>query len=77
MESGSLILGDEGLEEILAFTIQLARNAGKIILEGSSAIREGVVNEKVNAVDLVTEWDVKVEKYVREKIANKYPGFQL
>lgn len=69
------------LQEILSFTTDLARKAGALILEGSYAIRRaggaGSVGEKKNAVDLVTEYDVKVEDLVRGEIGRAYPHFQL
>ncbi|KAI0297623.1 hypothetical protein B0F90DRAFT_1634034 [Multifurca ochricompacta] len=68
------------LQEILAFTKALARKAGALILEGSHAIQRaglGSVGEKKNAVDLVTEYDVKVEELVRGEIAQAYPHFQF
>ena len=67
------------LQEILEFTTDLARKAGVLILEGSYAIRRGPgnVGEKKNAVDLVTEYDVKVEELVRNEIARAYPHFHL
>jgi myo-inositol-1(or 4)-monophosphatase len=68
------------LQEVLAFTIELARKAGALILEGSHAIQrtgQSGVGEKKNAVDLVTEYDVKVEELVRDEIARAYPNFQL
>jgi myo-inositol-1(or 4)-monophosphatase len=68
------------LREILEFTIELARKAGTLMLEGSHAIQRagsGGVGEKKNAVDLVTEYDVKVEDLVRGEIARAYPHFQL
>lgn len=68
------------LQEILRFTTDLARKAGALILEGSYAIQRsgaGSVGEKKNAVDLVTEYDVKVEDLVRSEIARAYPYFQL
>ncbi|KAI0301505.1 inositol monophosphatase [Russula brevipes] len=55
-------LSPSGLQEVLAFTTELARKAGSLILEGSYAIQRagaGSVGEKKNAVDLVTEYDVK------------------
>ena len=67
------------LQQILTFTIGLARKAGDLILEGSRAVQsapaEGI-NEK-NSVDLVTEYDVKVETMVKEEIAKAYPVFKL
>ena len=68
------------LQEILGFTINLARRAGALILEGSYAIQcasPGSVGEKKSAVDLVTEYDVKVEELVRNEIARAYPHFHL
>ena len=69
------------LQEILGFTTDLARKAGALILEGSHAIQRapgsGSVGEKKNPVDLVTEYDVRVEELVRNEIARKYPDFHL
>ena len=73
-------LSSAELQEILNFTTDLARKAGALILEGSYAIQRagaGSVGEKKNAVDLVTEYDVKVEDLVRSEIARTYPHFQL
>ena len=73
-------LSPSELQQILGFTTELARKAGALILEGSSAIRRagaGSVGEKKNAVDLVTEYDVKVEELVRNEISRAYPHFQL
>jgi len=67
------------LEEIEAFAVQLARNAGNLILQGSKAIlasSEGV-NEKKNSVDLVTDWDLRVEQLVRDEIRAVYPDFKF
>ncbi|KAH9980599.1 inositol monophosphatase [Russula compacta] len=68
------------LQEILGFTKELARKAGALILEGSSAIQRagaGSIGQKLNAADLVTEFDVKVEELVRSEIAHTYPDFQF
>ena len=66
------------LQEILAYTTALAREAGDLILRGSEAIlASGSVDEKKNSVDLVTEYDVKVEELVKGALNKKYPGFQL
>ncbi|KAI9510769.1 inositol monophosphatase [Russula earlei] len=68
------------LQDILGFTIQLARKAGALMLEGSYAIQRagaGSIGEKKNAVDLVTEYDIKVEELVRSEIARTYPHFQF
>ena len=74
----SIELSDADLESILKFTSTLARKAGDLILEGSEAIAaSGQINEKQNSVDLVTEYDVRVEELVREEIRKAYPLFQL
>lgn len=74
----SIVLSDLDLKSILEFTSTLARKAGDLILEGSGAIAaSGDVNEKQNSVDLVTEYDVRVEELVKEEIGKTYPGFQL
>jgi myo-inositol-1(or 4)-monophosphatase len=74
----SVKLSDTDLQSILEFTSTLARKAGELILEGSEAIAaSGDVNEKKNSVDLVTEYDVRVEELVKEEIKKAYPGFQL
>jgi len=74
----SVELSDVDLQSILEFTSTLARKAGDLMLEGSEAIAaSGDVNEKKNSVDLVTEYDVKVEELVMEEIKKAYPEFQL
>ena len=66
------------LKSILDFTTELARTAGDLILQGSQAIRSsGNVDEKKNSVDLVTEYDVKVEELVKKELGTKYPNFKL
>lgn len=74
-------LTPQDLKAILEFTITLARKAGELILEGSEAIQavsaESNVNEKKNSVDLVTEYDVRVEELVKKELGIKYPNFKL
>ena len=70
------------ISELYTFCQSLARSAGTIILEGSKAIlaqkgQQGGVNEKKNAVDLVTEWDVRVEEFVKQQIRETYPKYEL
>lgn len=67
------------LKAILSFTVNLARKAGSLILEGSVAIQSpsSNVNEKKNSVDLVTEYDVRVEELVKKELKTQYPTFQL
>ncbi|EIW87239.1 myo inositol monophosphatase [Coniophora puteana RWD-64-598 SS2] len=71
-----MTLTNAELRAVLTFTIQLARTAGTLILEGSQAIQASTqIDEKKNAVDLVTQYDVAVEELVRAEIAKTYPGF--
>ncbi|KAJ7786664.1 hypothetical protein B0H16DRAFT_1356026 [Mycena metata] len=74
-------LSPKNLESILEFTVALARTAGDLILEGSDAIQSATaskdVNEKKNSVDLVTEYDVRVEELVKKELAQKYPTFKF
>ncbi|KIM47720.1 hypothetical protein M413DRAFT_439397 [Hebeloma cylindrosporum] len=74
-------LTSEQLQSILAFVSNLARNAGSLILEGSAAIQSASsgsgVEEKKNSVDLVTEYDVKVEELVKKELKSQYPSFDF
>ncbi|KAF8634875.1 hypothetical protein AX15_000629 [Amanita polypyramis BW_CC] len=67
------------LQNILEFSIDVARKAGALILRGSDAITsanfESDVGEKKNSVDLVTEYDVGVEELVKKEFKAKYPNF--
>ncbi|EAU92401.1 myo inositol monophosphatase [Coprinopsis cinerea okayama7 len=67
---------------ILDFIVTVARKAGALILEGSAAIQtvssqETGVNEKKNSVDLVTEYDVRVEELLLKELKNGYPNFKF
>lgn len=72
-------LSANDLQHILHFTVQLAREAGDLMLKGSKEIQSAgsSVDEKLNAVDLVTKWDVAVEELVKKRIGEKYPNFKL
>ncbi|GJN88918.1 hypothetical protein Rhopal_001889-T1 [Rhodotorula paludigena] len=68
--------------EIHRFTVQLARDAGQRILDGSqqrtsSDDSAAVKDTKKNRVDLVTETDQAVEAFIKESIAAKYPQFKF
>ena len=49
----ALTLSQTELQQVLEFTVALARRAGLVIKEGSAAIRNQTVNEKKNAGQLV------------------------
>ncbi|KAJ4471862.1 hypothetical protein C8J55DRAFT_563522 [Lentinula edodes] len=72
-------LSADDLKQILAFTVALARKAGELIMEGSEAIQlaGSNVDEKKNSVDLVTEYDVRVEELVKKEIFTTYPDFKF
>ena len=68
------------MNDILGFSIELARLAGQIILQGSDAILRSTsddVEEKKNAVDLVTKYDKEVEDLVRKRVNDTWPSFGL
>lgn len=68
------------LDEIFEFTKTLALEAGEIILKGSETIAlpsSHAINEKKSRIDMVTEWDVKVEKHIKSAIDARYPKFDF
>lgn len=78
----AITLSESEQESLLEFSIQLAKEAGAVILQGSKAIRQELggssgIDSKKNSVDLVTEWDVKVEEIVQNAVKEKYPNFGL
>ncbi|KAI5119713.1 hypothetical protein M0805_001427 [Coniferiporia weirii] len=71
-------LSSDVYKELLQFSIELARRAGLLILEGSDAILRSAaeaIEEKKNSVDLVTKYDKAVEELVREEISKAYPTY--
>ncbi|KIM70024.1 hypothetical protein SCLCIDRAFT_498646 [Scleroderma citrinum Foug A] len=71
-------LGKTELRSILTFTVNLARMAGSLILEGSQAIQSALdIDSKMNSIDLVTEYDVAAENLVRNEIKKAYPDFKF
>ncbi|CAL1693947.1 unnamed protein product [Somion occarium] len=76
--ASTIELAPADLQEILLFSVTLARSAGELILQGSEAIlSSGNVDEKKNSVDLVTEYDVRVEELVKGELSKKYPAFKF
>jgi len=74
-------LSEEELQEIYTFAVDLGRRAGKILLDGvekrtgtESGRDNESVEEKMNAVDIVTKADLDVEALVKEEIRRKYPN---
>ncbi|BGP55164.1 hypothetical protein JCM8202_002882 [Rhodotorula sphaerocarpa] len=70
------------LDEVYAYAIQLAREAGQRILAGSAKRHQAAAsldgpNTKKNSVDLVTETDQAVEAYIKDSISQTYPNFRF
>ncbi|HPH03016.1 MAG TPA: inositol monophosphatase family protein [Spirochaetota bacterium] len=53
----------------------ILRGAGEILHEGYLAEAGSWTNK--GRVDLVTEWDMKSERYIRETISNRFPGHAI
>jgi myo-inositol-1(or 4)-monophosphatase len=70
-------LGQEELNEIYAFAIQLGKDAGKILLERAQERFQGDDQklqthvEKANAVDLVTQTDEGTRKWLASDLIQK------
>lgn len=67
------------LDEIYPFAIQLARDAGTLLTRALEARRTSAYNpsgpeEKLNAVDIVTQTDHDVEAFVHKSISARYPS---
>jgi len=74
----TILIGPTELRSILTFTVNLARMAGTLMLEGSQAIQSASdIDVKKNSVDLVTEYDIAVENLVKSEIEKVYPNFGL
>ncbi|CAK4030513.1 inositol monophosphatase [Lecanosticta acicola] len=86
MSNASHSLHDEGidLDELHAFTVQLAKDAGQMLLDAAEArvgrpgssvnAGAGHVVEKESAVDLVTQTDEDVEAFIRKSVQSRYPA---
>lgn len=75
-------LSSDDLKDLVEYLTGVVRKAGELILEGSEAIQttssqETGVGEKKNSVDLVTEYDVRVEELLQRELKAKYPNFML
>ncbi|SGZ55465.1 CIC11C00000002705 [Sungouiella intermedia] len=62
------------LKEIEDFAVELAEAAGNILIVESRKRHDSKdIKLKMNAVDIVTETDEKVEKFIHDSIAARYP----
>ncbi|KAF4635976.1 hypothetical protein G7Y89_g2104 [Cudoniella acicularis] len=75
-------MSDAELKDIYTFALDVGRRAGKILIDGvdkrtgESSKREegeGKVEEKMNAVDIVTQTDLDVEAFVKDEIVKRFP----
>lgn len=72
--SNTTTMSEINFEEIQATLVEIARTAGKIILERSGKV---TFDDKKNAVDLVTEVDKAVEVLVSDTLRSKYPQYEF
>ncbi|KAL4809491.1 inositol monophosphatase [Aspergillus unguis] len=71
-------ISQSDLDEIYTFAVDLARKAGRLLLERlHQRNSEQVYTEKENAVDLVTQTDEDVEALVKTAIQERYPSHQF
>lgn len=68
-------MDEAGINEIFAFAIELARKAGRAIVDGSSRRFSSAAgfDHKKNTADLVTETDQAVEALVKREISTRFP----
>lgn len=73
----------EELEELYTFAIEVAEEAGQILLESAQERIKSQSNDilkselKASPVDIVTQVDTKVEQFIRNKILSKYPHHEF
>ncbi|KAL5331812.1 hypothetical protein ACEPPN_001350 [Leptodophora sp. 'Broadleaf-Isolate-01'] len=75
---------DAELQDIYTFALDLGRRAGKILLDGvekrcgaESGRDVGKQEEKMNAVDIVTQTDLDVEAFVKDEILGRFPDHKF
>jgi len=64
-------MNERELDEALVEAEKIAREAGALVLEG---YRTPVHIRKKGEIDLVTEYDVKSEDFIRGRLAELFPG---
>ncbi|KAH6895972.1 inositol monophosphatase [Thelonectria olida] len=76
------MMDDDKLAEIYAFALQLAKDAGDMLMQAARRRIDGGPNpgsssvayvEKENSVDIVTKTDNDVEHFIRTAVEQKYP----
>ncbi|RKU42048.1 hypothetical protein DL546_001829 [Coniochaeta pulveracea] len=74
---------DDELDEVYAFAVQLGKEAGDMLMGaarsrfGDAGQSEQAVEEKENAVDIVTKTDEAVEAFIKSSIEARYPGHKF
>lgn len=72
-------ISEEELSGVYDFAVQLAKDAGRLLLDGATARMgdNGKTSldavEKDSSVDVVTQIDEDVEDFVKKSIQSKYP----
>lgn len=69
---------DIDLDEIYPFAIQLAKDAGALLTRAletrcTASYNPNAPQEKLNAVDIVTQTDTEIESFIHSSIAARYP----
>jgi myo-inositol-1(or 4)-monophosphatase len=62
---------------VLLFIKQVARQAGEILLENLNKLKSSSIREKKGHRDLVTDIDELSEKFIVQKIEEKYPDHSI
>ncbi|KAH6715987.1 inositol monophosphatase [Leptodontidium sp. 2 PMI_412] len=80
----TVTMTDAELQDIYTFALDLGRRAGKILLDGvekrcgaESGRDVGKQEEKMNAVDIVTQTDLDVEAFVKDEILGRFPDHKF
>ncbi|GAO49784.1 inositol monophosphatase [Saitoella complicata NRRL Y-17804] len=79
----SFDLSSVNLQEVHDWSVDLARRAGQMMLDGSNkrfqnpSTEDHKTDAKKNAVDLVTEVDQAVEAFVISEIEKRWPSFKF
>jgi myo-inositol-1(or 4)-monophosphatase len=63
------------MNDIMRVLEEMLHGAGSILLEGYRSRLDSWTNK--GRVDLVTEWDLKSEHYIRQTIENRFPGHTI
>lgn len=71
---------DLPLPVVVDATVAIARGAGEILREGAEIIRDqrsAVLQFKATAIDPVTEFDLRSEQYIVERLRERFPSHRI